>query len=111
MTSPRNQIASRCWRSRRKSQPHSGQHLVESPGGLFIGARRDAENGNYYWRITQWVMPSFTMIPPRGSHPVHGHFWIPIDDENCWTWSFDYHPTRALTEEQLDAMREGKGIH
>ena len=37
--------------------------VVESPGGLYIGARRNAENGNYYWRITQWVMPSFTMIP------------------------------------------------
>ncbi|HEU5016932.1 MAG TPA: Rieske 2Fe-2S domain-containing protein [Pseudolabrys sp.] len=85
--------------------------VVESPGGLFIGARRDAEDGNYYWRITQWVMPSFTMIPPRGWHPVHGHFWIPIDDENCWTWSFDYHPTHALTDEQVNAMREGKGIH
>ena len=55
--------------------------VVESPGGLYIGARRNAEEGNYYWRITQWVMPSFTMIPPRGGHSVHGHFWIPIDDE------------------------------
>ena len=26
--------------------------VVESPGGLYIGARRNAENGNYYWRIT-----------------------------------------------------------
>jgi len=85
--------------------------VVESPGGLYIGARRNAEQGNYYWRITQWVMPSFTMIPPRGGHSVHGHFWIPIDDDNCSTWSFDYHPTRPLTQEQLRAMREGKGIH
>jgi len=85
--------------------------VVESAGGLYIGARRDAENGNYYWRITQWVMPAFTMIPPRGNHPVHGHFWVPIDDENCWTWSFDYHPTRPLSQDELRAMREGKGIH
>lgn len=85
--------------------------VVESAGGLFIGARRNADNGNYYWRITQWVMPSFTMIAPRGNHPVHGHFWIPIDDENCWTWSFDYHPMRALTADEVRAMREGKGIH
>ena len=85
--------------------------VVESPGGLCIGARRNAENGNYYWRITQWVMPSFTMIAPRGNHSVHGHFWIPIDDENCWTWSFDYHPTRALTDAEVAAMRAGKGIH
>jgi phthalate 4,5-dioxygenase len=85
--------------------------VVESPGGLYIGARRNAENGNYYWRITQYVVPSFTMIAPRGNHPVHGHFWIPIDDENCWTWSFDYHPTRALSDAEIEAMRAGKGIH
>jgi phthalate 4,5-dioxygenase len=85
--------------------------VVESPGGLFIGARRNAEKGNYYWRITQWVMPSFTMIPPRGDHTIHGHFWIPIDDENCWTWSYDYHPTRPMSEEEVTAVRTGKGIH
>jgi phenylpropionate dioxygenase-like ring-hydroxylating dioxygenase large terminal subunit len=85
--------------------------VVPSEGGLLIGARRNAEQGNYYWRITPWIMPCFTMVPPRGDHPVHGHFWIPIDDENCWAWSFDYHPVRALRPEELQAMREGKGIH
>src|SRR5436309_545607 len=85
--------------------------VVESAGGLYIGARRNAEGGHYYWRITQWVMPSFTMIAPRGNHSVHGHFWIPIDDENCWAWSYDYHPTRDLTAAELEEMRDGKGIH
>ena len=85
--------------------------VVESPGGLYIGARRNAENDNYYWRITQWVMPSFTMIAPRGNHPMHGHFWIPMDDETCWTWSFDYHPLRELSGAEVTAMRDGKGIH
>jgi phenylpropionate dioxygenase-like ring-hydroxylating dioxygenase large terminal subunit len=85
--------------------------VVESPGGLYIGARRNAENGKYYWRITQWVMPAFTMIPPRGRHPVHGHFWIPIDDEHCWAWSFEYHPTRPLAGAEVAAVRAGKGIH
>src|SRR4051812_45996483 len=85
--------------------------VVESPGGLYIGARRNAEDGNYYWRITQWVMPSFTMIPPRGGHTVHGHFWIPIDDGHCWAWSYDFHPTRAITTTEREAMKQGKGIH
>ena len=85
--------------------------MAEHPAGLFIGARRKAEAGSYYWRVTPWCMPSFTMIAPRGNHPVHGHFWIPIDDDNCWAWSFDYHPTRALTEAERQAMRDGKGIH
>ena len=85
--------------------------VVEHPAGLFIGARRRAEEGRYYWRITPWVMPCFTMVPPRGDHPMHGHFWIPIDDENCWAWSFDYHPVRALSAAEVQAMREGHGIH
>jgi phenylpropionate dioxygenase-like ring-hydroxylating dioxygenase large terminal subunit len=85
--------------------------VVESAGGLYIGARRSAENGSYYWRVTQYVLPSFTMIAPRGGHTVHGHFWIPIDDENCWAWSYDYHPTRAISEAERRAMADGKGIH
>jgi phenylpropionate dioxygenase-like ring-hydroxylating dioxygenase large terminal subunit len=85
--------------------------VVDAPGGLFIGARRNAEEGNFYWRITPWVMPSFTMVPPRGDHPVHGHFWVPIDDENCWAWSFDYHPTRALSQEERQSMIDGYGVH
>jgi phthalate 4,5-dioxygenase oxygenase subunit len=85
--------------------------VVDAPAGLFIGARRRAEQDSYYWRITPWVMPCFTMVPPRGDHPIHGHFWIPIDDETCWAWSFDYHPTRPLSDYELSAMRAGMGIH
>lgn len=85
--------------------------VVDAPAGLYIGARRRAENETYYWRITPWVMPCFTMVPPRGDHPIHGHFWVPIDDENCWAWSFDYHPTRKLSETEVAAMKDGKGIH
>jgi nitrite reductase/ring-hydroxylating ferredoxin subunit len=85
--------------------------VVESPGGLYIGARRNAEDGRYYWRITQWIMPSFTLIPPRADHPIGGHCWVPIDDENCWAWSTNHHATRALSREEREAMAAGKGIH
>lgn len=85
--------------------------VVPADGGLYIGARRNAEEGQHYWRITPWVMPCFTMVPPRGDHPVHGHFWVPIDDHNNWAWSFDYHPTRELTPQEREAMKEGHGIH
>ena len=85
--------------------------VADSEGGLFVGARRNAEEGQYYWRITPWVMPYFTMVPPRGDHPIHGHFWMPIDDENCWAYSFDYHPVRALTETERQAMIDGHGVH
>jgi phenylpropionate dioxygenase-like ring-hydroxylating dioxygenase large terminal subunit len=90
-------------------QPHF--EVADAPGGLFVGARRNADQGRYYWRITPWVMPSFTIVPPRGDHPVHGHFWVPIDDENCWVYTFDYHPVRALTAAERQAMRDGFGVH
>jgi phenylpropionate dioxygenase-like ring-hydroxylating dioxygenase large terminal subunit len=85
--------------------------VVDVDGGLFIGVRRNAEEGHYYWRITPWVLPSFTMVPPRGDHPMHGHLWIPIDDENCWVFTFDYQPVRALTADELQAMKDGHGVH
>lgn len=85
--------------------------VADTPDGLLVGARRIADDEHYYWRITPWVMPCFTMVPPRGDHPVHGHFWVPIDDENCWAWSFDYHATRELSAEEVAAMEDGKGIH
>src|SRR5205807_5634343 len=85
--------------------------VVEQPGGLYIGARRNAESGHYYWRITPWVMPCFTMIPPRGDHPIHGHFWIPVDDENSMAWSFDYRVKSPLEPELVETMRKGAGIH
>ncbi len=85
--------------------------VTPSEGGLYIGARRKVENGKHYWRVTQYVMPCFTMIPPRADHPQHGHFWVPIDDENCWTWSYDYHPARPLTFDERKACLDGKGVH
>ena len=85
--------------------------VVDTQGGLFVGARRNAEDEQYYWRVTPWIMPTFTMVPPRADHPLHGHFWVPIDDTRCWAWSFDYHPTRALSKGERQAMIEGHGVH
>jgi phthalate 4,5-dioxygenase oxygenase subunit len=85
--------------------------VIESPGGLFIAARRNAEPGHYYWRITQWIMPWYTMIPPYGDNALNAHAWVPIDDDNCFTWTFTYHPTRPLSAAELDTMRTGGGIH
>jgi phthalate 4,5-dioxygenase len=85
--------------------------VVDFAGGLLIGARRNADEGRYYWRITPWIMPTHTIIPPRAGHPLGAHAWVPIDDQNCWAWSINYHPNRALSSKELEAMRGGRGIH
>ena len=49
---------------------------MESPAACYIGARRNAEDGKYYWRITQWIMPSLHADPaarrPSDRRPLLG---------------------------------------
>ncbi len=85
--------------------------LQEAPHGLTIFGRRNGEPDSHYWRITQWIFPWFTLIPPFGPHALGGHIWVPIDDEHCWAWSINFLPDRPLPEEELQAMRNGQGIH
>jgi phthalate 4,5-dioxygenase len=85
--------------------------IEEVPSGLSIFARRDVEPNSYYWRITQYLFPWFTLIPPFGDHPLGGHMWIPIDDENCWAWSINFLPQQPLAESDRKDMEAGKGIH
>jgi phthalate 4,5-dioxygenase oxygenase subunit len=79
--------------------------------GLLIAARRNADENNYYWRITQWLLPWYTMIPAYGEGPLGGHAWVPIDDEHTWTYSINWHPARPLQREEVAEMRAGGGIH
>ena len=81
--------------------------------GLLIGARRDAEEDSYYWRISQYLLPTATMIPGSldGRSPLNGHFWVAIDDENCWNFSITWLADRPLTEDELTDLQSGNSIH
>ena len=79
--------------------------------GLTLYGRRNGEPDSFYWRITQWLFPWFTLIPPFGEHALGGHVWVPIDDHHCWAWSINFKPERPLTGEERAHMEAGKGIH
>jgi len=85
--------------------------IEDQPFGLTMYGRRNGEPDSYYWRVTQWIFPWFTLIPPFGEHALGGHVWVPIDDHNCWAWSINFRPGRPLGEEEFRAMQAGKGIH
>jgi len=86
-------------------------NIEKTPFGLTLFGRRNGDPGSYYWRVTQWLFPWFTLIPPFGEHALGGHVWVPIDDHSCWAWSINFRPERPLSEEELTAMKAGKGIH
>ena len=79
--------------------------------GLLLGARRETADEEYYWRVTQWLMPWYSMVPRDEEEPIAAHAWVPIDDETCWTWSINYIPERPFRKEQVDFYRAGGGIH
>jgi hypothetical protein len=79
--------------------------------GLIIAVRRNAEEDTYYWRLTQFLLPSHTIIPYQPGHSIHGHCWTPRDDETCWVWTMSWSPDAPLSEEEWEAIRNETFVH
>ncbi len=92
--------------------------------GLLIGGRRNADKGGhyrelkttaregaYYWRITQFLMPFHSMFPRAFVAPGNGHAWVPIDDENTWTWSMHWREDAPITDEERTDLLGPNGIY
>jgi hypothetical protein len=75
-------------------------YLMDTDYGVKIGVERSADEEHSYWRITQFLMPIFTMFPPTGEQAemVPGHVWIPMDDETTLVWSVYWHPLRPVAD-------------
>src|SRR5579859_1566179 len=79
--------------------------------GMLIGARRDAEADSYYWRITQFLMPSYTMIPSPVGSPVSFTGATPIDDHTMMGFTVTWHPDRPLSDGEAAQIRSWLGVH
>ena len=95
----------------RMKEKHAHFECLETPYGMLVAARRNAGPDDYYWRITQFLMPSYTMIPPYGLGSIGGHVWVPMDDRTTMAWSFTWQPLHPLTEAEMKRLKGGAGIH
>ncbi len=93
-----------------KADPNVVFTVDETPAGLTVFGRRTGEADSWYWRITQWIFPWYTLIPPTGPNLLGAHAWVPMDDENCWTWSINYQ-YQPLSEAHRNELLEGHGNH
>lgn len=89
----------------------------ETDYGHRISARRNAGADEYYWRVTQYLVPFHTYIPPQMKSGTDssgltyaGHVFVPIDDQNCWTWSFNCNPDRELNDHEKDFFHPRTGM-
>jgi phthalate 4,5-dioxygenase len=96
----------------RSKDRHPRFEAIDTPIGVQIGARRAAGDDMYYWRITQFLMPFFTLTGPYGENPSRStRAWVPIDDENTMVYILTYHPLRPITDQEIERMRKGTGLH
>jgi phthalate 4,5-dioxygenase len=77
--------------------------------GFRYGARRQIRGGEYNWRVTQWLLPTYSLIPFM-RFPAVGRAWVPIDDERTWTFFFSFHPERPLTPEEQQRFWSGNAF-
>jgi len=85
--------------------------VLPTPYGMLIGARRDAELATYYWRITQFLMPTYTMIPVPVGMPVTFTAATPIDDAHMLGFTVTWHPDRPLSLSERAQIESWIGVH
>jgi len=85
--------------------------VVETDFGMTLGARRVVEDGQYYWRMNQWLYPFYTMIAPVPGESRTVRMWVPADDGTCNIICVTYNNERPVTDTELHSWRNGLSSH
>lgn len=101
-----NQGAVNDWVARKDLQPKF--EVREQPYGVGIASRRNVGEDVYYWRVNQYLLPFWTLVPPQSKFPeLSGHAWIPMDDEHTLCLMFSYTPVEPFYPRLRELMAEG----
>ena len=84
--------------------------VAKTDYGLFVGARRDAGDRNY-WRFTQLVLPFYVYVPGAVGSPLHCNVWQPMDDEHSMVWRIQYLMERPFRADERSRLLTGTGAH
>lgn len=84
--------------------------LVETDYGFLVGARRSGGEEHWYWRITQWMLPAYSLIPREAGSVLQCNMRVPIDDHSHWFFRTQFYPSQALTPEELYEYQHGGNI-
>jgi len=70
--------------------------LSAEQNALITQTNRDVESGGYYWRVTQFLWPSYAFIPAF-SWPKTCTYTVPVDDHARSPHTLAYGDTYPLT--------------
>lgn len=85
--------------------------VKETPYGFIYGARRNHPDGQYFWRVTQWLLPMYSMIPRATDEQYtagNGRMWVPIDDDHVMTFHQAHRVDRPFNTEEMAGFAGGK---
>ena len=85
--------------------------VLDHQAGLLLCAARSADDGDTYWRMTQYLYPNHSLTP--GNFPSDialMNTWVPYDDESCWIFCYAWQPDRDLTDKERDSFVAGRGL-
>jgi phthalate 4,5-dioxygenase oxygenase subunit len=72
-------------------------YVLNTAGGVLYGGKRTEEDGNTYWRTTQFLFPIYGMFPGGGEDgTVPLSIYVPIDDEHTLHWGLWWHPSQPM---------------
>jgi phthalate 4,5-dioxygenase len=75
--------------------------------GACYSARRRADVEGLYWhRITQFILPYFTMIAASDPHLVTARAWVPLDDHHNLQLAMSARLDRPVTDEERATARD-----
>jgi len=75
--------------------------------GACYSARRVWDDQGLYWhRITQFILPFYTMIAASDPNVVSARAWVPIDDEHNLQFAMRARLDRPVTDEECRQVRD-----
>lgn len=79
--------------------------------GFVVGGARAADDGQTYWRMTQFLLPSHGTGPSTFPGETYFGFTLaPIDDHSHWLYGYAWNPDRPIGDEERAKLDEGHGI-
>ena len=101
-----NQGAAAEWLAKKDLRPTF--ECFQQPFGMSIASRRKLSEDTLYWRVNQFVLPFWTLVPPQSKFPeLSGHAWIPMDDTHTLCLMFTYVPAAPLYPRTRELFNEG----
>ncbi len=85
--------------------------ILPTEAGFMACNGRRVDGDKRYWRLNQFLLPFFTMIPPRPGDAQLVRMWVPMTDERCWVICVTWRPDAPLGEQELAAWRNGENSH